>query len=162
MPDQLDNQINGAVMKVTIRGAERPLEYRFAAVLAFQEKTGRSLFDRKVFLDLDPAKDPALWLACLWAGLHEQQPNGKWKAPYTFDELTGLIDFDPDGVQAISLEMVKALAARMPKAKDVAHPNAAAASESPQDPTTETTHYPTSSDSGRVRESVTDSPATSS
>jgi hypothetical protein len=129
MNDALEKQITGEPVTVTICGTPRRLEYRFAAIIAYQEKTGDSLFDRSAYGRIDLAKDPKRWLACLWAGLHEPQPDKSWKAPFTFEELTGLVDLSPENAAEISIAMVRALRSYFPKAKDEPVPKDAAPGE---------------------------------
>jgi hypothetical protein len=139
MTDALEKQITGEPVTVLIAGTARRLEYRFAAIIAYQEKTGDSLFDRSTYQRIDLAKDPKRWLACLWAGLHEKQPDKSWKAPFTFDELTGLVDLSPENAAEISIAMVNALRSYFPKAKDEPVPKDAAPGELAQNPTTSPT-----------------------
>jgi hypothetical protein len=121
--DILEKEITGEVVTVEIRGSVRPLAYPMHNVILYKQQTGDSLFDSKSWPRIDLQQDPERWLACLWAGLHEQQSDKSWKAPYTLEELGGLVDFS--NAAAISIEMVKALTVYMPKAKE-AIPNAAA------------------------------------
>jgi len=123
MTDVLEKEITGAPLTVTIRGSVRPIAYPIHNVIVYKQQTGDSLFDGEVWAKIDLQLDPERWLACLWAGLHELQSDKSWKAPYTLDELGGLVDFG--NAAEVSIAMVKALAAYMPKAKDVP-PNAPA------------------------------------
>jgi hypothetical protein len=147
MTDSLEKQIVGEPVTVMLCGKERRLQYRFAAVIAYQEQTGDSLFDFEKVKKIDAQIDPKRWLACLWAGLHEELPDpvrqGKtiWAPPFTVAELSGLIEFDAQQVGEISRAMVTALAAHMPRAKP--DPKAAAPGEPAPAPS-----VPTSPSSG--------------
>jgi hypothetical protein len=118
--DVLEKEITGGPFTVTIRGTARPLAYSMYAVILYKQKTGDSLFDPASWPRIDLQQDPARWMACLWAGMHEQQADKSWKAPFTIDELGGLIGFDNAG--EISVAMVKALTQYMPKAKEQSSP----------------------------------------
>jgi hypothetical protein len=117
MADILDHEINGAPVTVNIRGTERPLCYSMHNVIVYSQLTGDSLFVKASFEKIDLAKDPEKWMACLWAGLHELSPDKKtWVAPFTLAELGALVDFTNAG--DVSVSMVRALAASMPKPKE--------------------------------------------
>ncbi len=120
----IDREILGEPVTVMIGGALRPLAYPMHAVILYKQKTGDSLFDAKCWPLIDLMSDPERWLACLWAGLHEQQTDKSWKSPLTLDELGGLVGFDNAG--EISRAMVRALTQYMPKAKDASDPKDAA------------------------------------
>jgi hypothetical protein len=112
--DALDQEINGAAVTVRIRGTERPLRYALFAVVLYKQLTGDSLFVPANFTKIELTSDPDRWMKCLWAGLHELQPDGKsWKAPFTLEELGALVDFS--NAAEISVQMVKALTQSMPK-----------------------------------------------
>ena len=166
--EPLEKAITGETVTVMLCGTERRLQYRFAAVIAYQQATvskenpdGDSLFDREKFKKIDLRRDPKRWLACLWAGLHEEQPdpenpgNSIWKSPLTLAELSGLIDFDAAQVGEIMSAMAKALAAHLPKTK-VADPKAEPAPEE------NAKSYPTSASSGLEPVDDTPLPALSS
>ena len=127
--DALEKQITGEPIMVAIGGISYRLEYRFAAIIAFQEVTGDSLFNREIYPRIDLVQDPKRWLACLWAGLHQQQDDESWKAPFSFQKLSGMINLDPDSAGRISIQMVKALMAYFPSPPVEAVPNAAAPGE---------------------------------
>jgi|SRR5579871_4816717 hypothetical protein len=116
MTDVLTKEIVGEPVTVNIRGSIRPLAYPMHNVILYKQKSGDSLFDSKAWPRIDLEADPERWLSCLWAGLHQQQPDKTWSSPYTIEELGGLIDFSnaPD----ITTAMVKALTQFMPRAKD--------------------------------------------
>lgn len=126
MADVLEKEITGGPVMVEIRGSLRPLAYPMHNVILYKQQTDDSLFDAKSWPKIDLENDPERWLACLWAGLHEQQPDKSWKSPYTLDELGALVDFS--NAAPISIAMVKALTAYMPKAKEPL-PNVAAPGE---------------------------------
>jgi len=89
---------------------------------------GDSLFNFESWLKIDLASDPERWTACLWAGMHELQPDGKtWKAPFTFEELEASIGICAE-TRAIDVKMGEAMRAWWPKAK-APDPNAQAAPE---------------------------------
>lgn len=117
MQDVLEKEITGEPVLVAICGTERPLAFQMHAVILYKQKTGDSLFDPKSWSKIDLQTDPERWMACLWAGLHQQQPDKSWKAPFTLDELGGLIKFDFAETTAITVQIGKALAAYMPKPK---------------------------------------------
>lgn len=123
----IDREILGKPVTITIRGTERAVAYPMHAVILYKQKTGDSLFDAKCWPLIDLKSDPERWLACLWAGLHEQQTDKSWKSPFTIDELGGLVGFDNAG--EISRAMVQALTQYMPKVKDAPDPKDAAPGE---------------------------------
>lgn len=113
MADILEKAIVGEPVMVEIRGTMHRLSYPLHNVIVYQQQTSESLFDREAWKRIDLKQYPERWLACLWAGLHELQPDGKtWKAPYTVDQLGALVDFA--NAAAISEQMVKALIAHFP------------------------------------------------
>ena len=114
MTDILGKEITGGAITVEIRGSVHALAYPMHNVIVYKQQTGDSLFDKEAWPKIDLEQDPERWLACLWAGLHERQPDKSWKAPFTIEELGALVDFG--NAAAISVEMVKALTASMPKA----------------------------------------------
>lgn len=134
MTDALEKQLTGGSVTVRLGGKEYRLQYRFAAVIAYLDQTGDSLFDLDKLKKIDARVDPKRWLVCLWAGLHEQRPDPAnaaktlWAAPLTLAELSGLVEFDGKQVAELSSSMVKALAAHMPKVEEP-DPKAAAPGE---------------------------------
>jgi hypothetical protein len=124
MPDALDIEItDGGPVTVTILGKVHPLAYPMHNVMLFKQQTGKSLFDAQTWPQIDLEENGDLWLACLWAGLHEKQPDKTWKAPYTTEELDEGLEFS--SARIIARAMVKALTRYMPKAQN-ANPNAQA------------------------------------
>jgi hypothetical protein len=115
---------------------------------------GDSLFLFESWLKIDLHVDPERWMACLWCGLHERTSEGKWVAPFTQEDLGGLLGLCVD-TRLIGDRMFEALAAWMPKAEK--GPNATA----PGEPAPQQT-LPTSPSSGPAPASATDSLATSS
>jgi hypothetical protein len=89
---------------------------------------GDSLFNIESWLKINLAFDLERWTACLWAGMHELQPDGKtWKAPFTFEELEASIGICAE-TRAIGEKMEEAMRAWFPKEKEkVRDPNAQAA-----------------------------------
>ena len=152
--DALKVAIVGEPVTVTIRGTVRPLAYPMHNVILYHQRTGDSLFDSTAYVSIDLQKDPERWLACLWAGLHELQSDGSWKAPFTLDELGALVDFSNAG--EISVAMVKSLTSYMPKRKD-AVPNESAPGEPAQSKI-----LPISESSGPARAVASDSAAANS
>lgn len=128
MTDLLETELTGAPIVVTIAGIEHRLEFRMAAVIAYKQRTGDSLFDPKAWARIDLNADPERWTACLWAAMHRPQPDKSWKAPLTFEELSGLIPFNREAVQAIHDKMTDAFARYFPRREPVT-PEAAAAAE---------------------------------
>ena len=100
--------------------------------------SGDSLYDWRAWLEIDLNIDPERWLACLWAGLHERQADGKtWKAPFTFDELQETIGLSPEVRAVIDAKMREAMTAWFPKAKPKdASPNGQAAPDAGPAPST--------------------------
>lgn len=131
MSDQLEKTLTGEPATITIGGATRRLEYRFAAVLAYQQQTSDSLFDPQAYQKIDLTRDPKRWLACLWAGLHEKQKDGTWKPGVSLEQLEDEIDLDPVKAGEISRTMVRALAAYFPKAEPAKTPAPATTDETP-------------------------------
>lgn len=129
MTDVLEKEITGGPVTVLIAGTERALAYPLYAVVLYKQKTGDSLFDPEAWPRIDLKEDPERWLACLWAGLHQQQPDKSWKSPLTLEELGGLVDFR--NAATITLAMVKALTQFMPKADKEKDPKVSAAGELP-------------------------------
>ncbi len=158
--DLLDQEISGPAITVRIRGVERPLAYPLHAVILYQQLTavaatktspavaGDSLFKKENYDKIDLGTDPDRWLKCLWAGLHELQPDRSWKAPFTLDELGALIDFSNAG--DVSIAMVRALTQSMPKAKKGDESPKAAAPGEPE-PEAQSPKLPSLTDSGRER-----------
>jgi hypothetical protein len=129
MRDLLQEELTGPSVKVRLRGAEFPLLYSMHAVILYKQKTGDSLFIAENFKKIDLGEDPERWLACLWAGLHSQD-KGEWRAPFTIDDLQGMIDFSNAG--EVSVAMAKALTQSMPKPrKEDSRPNADAPAAMP-------------------------------
>jgi hypothetical protein len=117
MTDVLEREITGGRVAVKIRGSLQSLAYPMHNVILYKQQTGDSLFDAKAWPKIDLQADPERWLACLWAGLHEPQSDRSWKSPFTIEELGALVDFG--NAAEISVAMVKALTAFMPKAESV-------------------------------------------
>lgn len=140
MTDAIEKQLTGHPVTIAICGETRRLEYRFAAILAYQEKTGDSLFDREAYARIDLTRDPKRWLACLWAGLHVKQGEA-WVPSVTIEQLTDELDLDVRKAGEISRKMVEALATYFPKPEPAAKTPAPAGSgdETPAPP------YPSSS-----------------
>ena len=135
MTDILEKEITSGPVPVSIRGSIHPLAYPMHNVIVYKQQTGDSLFDTQAWPRIDLQQDPGRWLACLWAGLHQQQSDKSWKAPYTIEELGALVDFG--NAAEISIAMVKALLQFMPKPKDDA-PKAPAPGELAQSENTTT------------------------
>jgi hypothetical protein len=95
---------------------------------------GDSLFNIESWMKINLAFDPERWTACLWAGMHELQPDGKtWKAPFTFEELEASIGICAE-TRAIGEKMDEAMRAWFPKEK-ARDPNAQAAPDASPAPT---------------------------
>ncbi len=126
----------GAPVTVVIAGTARPLRYTMHAVAIYKQLTGDSLFVKENFEKLDLVEDPDRWLKCLWAGLHELQPDrASWKAPLTLAELGGLIDFA--NATPIAEAMARAMMQALPKGSSdpKAQPLPGAADPRPTSPT---------------------------
>lgn len=121
MKDALDKEITGAPVMVAILGTVRRLEYPMHNVIVYKEQSGDSLWDYSCWKKIDLQVDPVRWLACLWAGLHQEQPDQTWKAPFTLDELKSM-KIDYESAVEITTAIGKALLSFFPKAKE-ADPN---------------------------------------
>lgn len=153
--DALEREITGDPVTVAIRGSLHPLSYRMYNVIVYKQRSGDSLFDPAAWPKIDLATDPERWLACLWAGLHEQQPDSSWKVPYTIEQLGALVDFCNAG--EISRAMVRAMMLFLPRSKDGEAPKTQDAAVKGEAPTSLT-----SPSSGPELVAGTDSPATNS
>jgi hypothetical protein len=109
---------------------------------------GDSLFLFDTWRKIDLSLDPERFLACLWAGLH-QEKDGRWRAPFTLDELSGKLGICID-TRKVQDQIFEALAAWMPKAEK--SPNAAAPAPSGEPALTT---VPTSENSSRDSETAT-------
>jgi hypothetical protein len=150
MIDALAKEItDGGPAEVRIRGVMYLLAYPMHNVIVYKHQTGDSLFAAANWLKVDLEEDPERWLACLWAGLHQEQSDHSWKAPVTLAELGGLVDFS--NASQITRAMVQALTSYFPKRKDSASPNATAPAEESRPAQSEpTATAPTSSSSTPV------------
>jgi len=121
---------------------------------------GDSLFVFETWRKIELNVDPERWLACLWCGLHQQQADGSWRAPFTLAELEAKLGVGLEP-RAINERMFEALVAWMPKAKpdpNVAPPGEPAENKTPgSEPT-----LPISIASGLTPASGTDLPAANS
>lgn len=149
--DVLEKAITGEPVTVEIRGSVHRLSYPIHNLIVYQQKTSDSLFDREAWKRIDLQQNPDRWFACLWAGLHELQPDGTWKVPYSYEQLGALVDFA--NAAEISVKMVKALIAHFP-APEKPSPKA---QPDPSDPDS-----PRSSNSGPDAEVATASLASNS
>ena len=156
MKDVLDQEITGSPATVLIGGRSHQLAYPMHNIIVYKQRTGDSLFDVEAWPRIDLKQDPERWLACLWAGLHLQQEDKVWKAPYTFEELGALVDFRNAG--EISSAMVKALTRYLPKPD----PKAPAPGEPALDASEPRKVSLTSNNSGVERADVSASPVLSS
>jgi hypothetical protein len=85
---------------------------------------GDSLANRFSWSRIDLDLDPERWLACLWAGLHQLQPDEKaWKAPMTLGALGGMLPVGP-GLRELSTKMAEALIQHQPRVKEPDRKNA--------------------------------------
>lgn len=84
---------------------------------------GDSLFLFDSWRRIDLNTDPERFLACLWAGLHRREANGRWTSPFTLDELSGQLGISIN-TRNVQDQIFEALVAWMPKADK--SPNAAA------------------------------------
>lgn len=119
--DIISREILGQPVMVTIGGREHPLTYPVHNIFLYRQLSGDSLFRFDNWKKIDFEENYDAWLACLWAGLHAQQPADSehaepwWKAPYTRSELEMLIGFA--NAPALHNSMVAALTAWMPEEK---------------------------------------------
>lgn len=130
--DVLSQEITGTPVEVTIAGKVCRLTYPMHALILYKQRTGDSLFQQESWSRIDLAQDPERWTALLWAGMHEEQPDGTWKAPFTLSELEKVLNFS----NAIALRpgVLQAIAAWLPRGETSAEetsPNAAAAPGTP-------------------------------
>ncbi len=93
---------------VLIGGVDCDIAYSMCSVKLYKERTGDSLLDLRTWEHLRTEVDPERWLTCLWVGLHQEQSDGSWEAPYTLEDLGGLIEFGD--VVRITSVMSKAMA----------------------------------------------------
>jgi len=113
---------------------------------------GDSLFTPESWLKIDLNIDPERWLVCLWCGMHEQQPDGKWIPPFTLAELETKLGLSADTRQ-FNDPMFEAMTSWMPKAKKIpneAAPGEPAQSEAKSVPTSPNSKPMPNADSGLV------------
>lgn len=92
---------------VLIGGVDCAIAYPMHSVELYKERTGDSLLDLRTWEHIRTEVDPTRWLTCLWVGLQEEC-DGRWESPFTFEELGGLIGFGD--VARITRVMSKAMA----------------------------------------------------
>jgi hypothetical protein len=124
MSDAIQSEITGPPVMVAIGGRELPLSYPLHALFLYKRLTGDTLFLFTNWQKLDFEENYECWMACLYAGLHQQQRDGSWRAPYSRVELEIMINLS-NGPE-IHRAMVAALTAWMPKEKKT-QPNESAA-----------------------------------
>ena len=117
MTDIITREITRKQESVTIAGRECRLSYPMHNVFAFKAQTRQSLFARNTWDLLDFEANYDAWMACLWSGMHELQPDGSWKAPFTRPELELLIDIG-NGTE-VHNAMFRALTNWMPQKKQL-------------------------------------------
>src|SRR5882672_146350 len=93
MADALEQEITGLPVEVTIVGKVCRLSYAMHAIILYKQKSGDSLFQQDSWKRIDLEQDPERWTALLWAGMHEEQPDGSWKSPFTLAELERALNF---------------------------------------------------------------------
>src|ERR1700676_5333801 len=127
MTDLLQQELTGPPVTVTIAGKAYPIAFTMAAAIAYKQTTGKSLFSLEESIHISLVEDPERWLACLWAGLHQEDAQGKWAAPISLQELkrlkiaqSKLVEIDSSMWAAFRGDMPK------PREEDVS-PNAEAA-----------------------------------
>jgi hypothetical protein len=114
--DVIERELVGAPVEVTIAGRVCRLRYAMHAIILYKQQTGDSLFSAESWKRIDLEQDPGRWQALLWAGMHEEQPDGTWKAPFTLQELERELNFAT--ALELRLPLVQAVAAWMPKKED--------------------------------------------
>jgi hypothetical protein len=132
MPDVLSEEITGTPVEVTIAGKLCRLIYPMHALILYKQRTGDSLFQQESWNRIDLAQDPERWTALLWAGMHEEQPDGTWKSPFSYSELEKVLNFS--NAIALRPSVLKAVAAWLPrseKGEEDKSPNAPAAPGTP-------------------------------
>lgn len=149
----LEQELTGTAPVLVKLGAKKyPLAYPLHAVLLYKSETlkierdravdeesrakakGDNLFQTNTWNKIGPDDDPERFLACLWVGLHQEQPDHTWLPELSKEEICSLADFSnaPDIVLAIT----KALLSYFPEEKKEA------ASPNEQTPATETIPRP--------------------
>jgi len=127
MKDLLQQELTGPQVTVSIAGKEHPISYTMAAAIAYKQATGKSLFSLEESKHISLIEDPERWLACLWAGLHQEDAQGKWVTPISLQELKRL-RIAQSGLVTIDASMWAAFRGDMPKPReDETSPNAEAA-----------------------------------
>lgn len=120
---------------------------------------GDSLANRFSWARIDLDLDPERWLACLWAGLHQLQPDGKtetWKAPMTLGALGAMLPVGA-GLRELSMKMAEALIQHQPRVKEPDRKNAdAPAAETTPAPLAETASAEATTSTGSGPEPVAD------
>jgi hypothetical protein len=117
MNDVLKQELIGrAPVFVSLGGQDYPLAFPIHAVILYKRSTGDNLFDGVCWKKIAPLEDPERFLACLWAGLHVQEPDETWTCPFSVAQLERLVDFTnvTPACEAIAL----ALASYFPAAKE--------------------------------------------
>jgi hypothetical protein len=129
MTDLLQQELTRPPVTVTIGGKECPLAFTMAAAIAYKQATGKSLFNLEESRSISLVEDPERWLACLWAGLHQEDAAGKWSAPISLQELKRLKIAQANLVE-IDAAMWTAFRGDSPKPREEdSRPNAAAAED---------------------------------
>jgi hypothetical protein len=128
MRDLLQEELTGPPATVVIVGKSYPIAFTMAAAIAYKKATGKSLFDLAESKQISLAADPERWLACLWAGLHQEDEKGEWTAPLTLPQLKRLRIVGSQ-LTNIDAAMWAAFANGMPKSKEDADPKDAAPGE---------------------------------
>ena len=85
--DLLTEDITGKPVELMLAGRDCVIGYPMHNILLFKKQTGLSLFSAATWDRLDFEEDSEIWTACLWAGLHQRQADGTWKAPFTIEDL---------------------------------------------------------------------------
>ena len=126
MKDLLQQELTGPPVTVAIAGKEYLIAYTMAAAIAYKQATGKSLFSLEESKHIGLTEDPERWLACLWAGLHQEDAQGKWAAPISLQELKRL-KISQSGLAEIDARMWAAFRGDMAKPREDESPNAEAA-----------------------------------
>jgi hypothetical protein len=102
----MPNEANPAV-SIEIGGKERHLVFNFGAMIAFEEATGKNLFEEGVINKIINPLTPSNLRALIWAMLRHEDKS------ITLDDVTGWINME--NMKDCGIKMIQALIAAMPR-----------------------------------------------
>jgi hypothetical protein len=102
----MPSEIN-PVISIELGGKERHLIFNFGAMVAFEEATGKNLFEEKVLNKIINPISPTNLRALIWSMLHHEDRS------ITIDDVTGWITIE--NMKECGIKVVKALLAAMPQ-----------------------------------------------